>query len=97
MNRAIPKEKRQPIQRMAPHHGRNFDTCGQQKCAYAMCECQVSYLETYCFDYCSDADYEQEAEIQCDCSHSPCALVVGAARRPPMPETKPLSLRVFHS
>jgi hypothetical protein len=51
-----------------------MDVGGQRKCAYARCECQVSTLETYCSDYCSDADDQEETEIQCDCKHDPCAL-----------------------
>jgi hypothetical protein len=54
-----------------------MDVGGQQKCAYAQCECQVSTLETYCSDYCSDADDDQEIEIQCDCKHAPCSLTEG--------------------
>jgi len=50
------------------------DIGGQHKCAYELCECQVSTLNTYCSDYCSDADDEQEVELQCDCKHPPCAL-----------------------
>jgi hypothetical protein len=51
-----------------------IDVTAQHKCAYAVCKCQVSSLEKYCSDYCSDADGEHEVEIQCDCKHSPCAL-----------------------
>ncbi len=51
-----------------------IDIGGRQKCAYELCECQVSTLETYCSDYCSDADDQQEIELQCDCKHPPCAL-----------------------
>lgn len=51
-----------------------MDVGGQHKCAYSQCECQVPPFETYCSDYCSDADDEQEVEVQCDCKHSPCAL-----------------------
>ncbi len=47
---------------------------GQHKCAYAACRCVVVGQEQYCSDYCSDADDEQENEIQCDCKHAPCAL-----------------------
>ena len=54
--------------------GEILDVGGQQKCAYSQCECQVPSFQTYCSDYCSDADDEQEVEIQCDCKHSPCAL-----------------------
>lgn len=50
------------------------DVGGQHKCAYEQCECQVSTLNTYCSDYCSDADDAQEVELQCDCKHAPCAL-----------------------
>ena len=51
-----------------------IDVGGQHKCAYELCECQVSTLKVYCSDYCSDADDEQEIEVQCDCKHAPCAL-----------------------
>jgi len=51
-----------------------MDVGGQHKCAYPQCECQISTLDTYCSDYCSDADDEQEIEVQCDCKHDPCAL-----------------------
>ena len=51
-----------------------IDVGGQHKCAYEQCECQVSTLKTYCSDYCSDADDQQEVEFQCDCKHAPCAL-----------------------
>jgi hypothetical protein len=51
-----------------------MDVGGQHKCAFAQCECQVSSLDTYCSDYCSDADDQEEVEVQCDCKHSPCAL-----------------------
>jgi len=39
-----------------------LDAGGQHKCGYDQCECQVSSLETYCSDYCSDADDAQEME-----------------------------------
>lgn len=51
-----------------------LDAGGQHKCAYEQCECYVSSLETYCSDYCSDADDAAEVEIQCDCKHAPCSL-----------------------
>jgi len=51
-----------------------IDVDGQHKCAYSQCECQVSSLETYCSDYCSDADDAEETEIECDCKHAPCSL-----------------------
>jgi hypothetical protein len=51
-----------------------IDVGSQQKCAYEQCECLVSSLETYCSEYCSNADGEQEVEVQCDCKHSPCTL-----------------------
>lgn len=54
-----------------------MDVGGQHKCAYELCECQVSTLNTYCSDYCSDADDEQEIELQCDCKHASCALPGG--------------------
>lgn len=54
------------------------DIGGRHKCAYAECECQVSTLDTYCSDYCSDADDAQEVEVQCDCKHVPCALGDGS-------------------
>ncbi len=47
---------------------------GQHKCAYSACECAVAAPESYCSDYCSDADGVRETEIQCDCKHTPCAL-----------------------
>ena len=49
-----------------------MDVGGQHKCGYPQCECQISTLETYCSDYCSDADDEQEIEVQCDRKHPPC-------------------------
>jgi hypothetical protein len=52
-----------------------LDVGGLHKCTYEQCECQVSTLNTYCSDYCSDADDQQEVEFQCDCKHAPCALV----------------------
>jgi hypothetical protein len=51
-----------------------MDVGGQHKCGYPQCEWQISTLETYCSDYCSDADDEQEIEVQCDRKHPPCAL-----------------------
>ena len=54
-----------------------LDGGGQHKCAYDQCECQVSSLETYCSDYCSDADDAEETEIECDCKHAPCSLTEG--------------------
>ena len=54
-----------------------LDVAGLHKCAYEQCRCQVSTVETYCSDYCSDADDEQEVEIQCDCKHAPCSLTKG--------------------
>jgi hypothetical protein len=51
-----------------------LDVGGLHKCSYSQCECQISTLETYCSDYCSDADDESEIEVQCDCKHPPCAL-----------------------
>ena len=54
-----------------------MDIGGQHKCAYELCECQVSTLNEYCSDYCSDADDAQEVELQCDCKHAPCALPGG--------------------
>jgi len=51
-----------------------MDVGGKRKCAYEQCECQVSTLEIYCSYYCSDADDQQEVELQCDCKHDPCAL-----------------------
>jgi hypothetical protein len=61
-----------------------MDIGGQHKCAYELCECQVSTLNAYCSDYCSDADDAQEVELQCDCKHAPCALpgVHGLAATP---------------
>jgi hypothetical protein len=53
------------------------DIGGLHKCSYEQCECQVSTLNTYCSDYCSDADDAQEVELQCDCKHAPCALPGG--------------------
>ena len=50
------------------------DIGGTHKCAYEQCECQVSTLNTYCSDYCSDADDAEEVEMQCDCKHAPCSL-----------------------
>jgi len=32
-----------------------LDLGAQRKCAYSLCECQVSSIEAYCSDYCSDA------------------------------------------
>lgn len=46
----------------------------QRKCAYSLCECQVCSIETYCSDYCSDADNAHELEVECDCKHRACAL-----------------------
>ena len=54
-----------------------LDVGGQRKCAYEECECQVSTLETYCSDYCSDSDDANEVEHQCDCKHAPCAMSEG--------------------
>ncbi len=54
-----------------------MDIGGQHKCAYELCECQVSTLHEYCSDYCSDADDALEVELQCDCKHAPCALPGG--------------------
>ena len=54
-----------------------MDIGGQHKCAYEQCECQVSTLNTFCSDYCSDADDAEEIEIQCDCKHAPCSLPGG--------------------
>jgi hypothetical protein len=54
-----------------------LDAGGQHKCAYEQCHCYVSDLNTYCSDYCSDADDAEEVEIQCDCKHAPCALTEG--------------------
>ena len=54
-----------------------LDAGGLHKCAHDQCECQVSTLETYCSDYCSDADDAQDVEIQCDCKHAPCSLTEG--------------------
>lgn len=51
-----------------------LDLAAQHKCAYAVCECQVSSVETYCSNYCSDADNAHELEVQCDCKHNACAL-----------------------
>jgi hypothetical protein len=51
-----------------------MNTQGQHKCAYAECNCVVGAQETYCSDYCSDADDAKETEIQCDCKHPACAL-----------------------
>ena len=54
-----------------------IDIGGQHKCAHQLCECQVSTLNEYCSDYCSDADDAREIELQCDCKHVPCALADG--------------------
>jgi hypothetical protein len=54
-----------------------MDIGAEHKCAYEQCNCQVSTLNTYCSDYCSDADDAREVELQCDCKHSPCALHEG--------------------
>jgi hypothetical protein len=54
-----------------------LDVGGKHKCAYEQCRCYVSDLNTYCSDYCSDADDAEEVEIQCDCKHAPCALTEG--------------------
>jgi hypothetical protein len=51
-----------------------MNTQGQHKCAYSECNCVVGGQETYCSDYCSDADDAKEIEIQCDCKHPACAL-----------------------
>jgi hypothetical protein len=54
-----------------------LDVGGQHKCLNAGCECQVSTLETYCSDYCSDAEDADEVEVQCDCKHAPCSITEG--------------------
>jgi hypothetical protein len=54
-----------------------IDVGGRHKCAHEQCECQVSTLEMYCSDYCSDADDAKEVEVQCDCKHAPCSLTEG--------------------
>lgn len=54
-----------------------LDVGGQHKCAHEQCACQVSTLQTYCSDYCSDADDLEEVEVQCDCKHAPCAMTSG--------------------
>lgn len=47
---------------------------GHTKCTYERCECAATDGETYCSDYCADADADHETEIQCDCKHTPCSL-----------------------
>jgi hypothetical protein len=37
-------------------------------------KCTVTSEQSYCSDYCSEADDVQETEIQCDCKHAPCDL-----------------------
>jgi hypothetical protein len=45
-----------------------MNTQGQSKCAYSRCKCVVGTKQKYCSDYCADAEYWQETEIQCDCN-----------------------------
>ncbi len=33
-----------------------IDVASQHKCEYEQCQCQVFSTESYCSDYCSDAD-----------------------------------------
>ena len=54
-----------------------LDVGGRHKCAHEQCRCYVLALETYCSDYCSDADDAGEVEIQCDCKHAPCSMTEG--------------------
>jgi hypothetical protein len=44
------------------------------KCAYAQCQCHISSTQEYCSDFCSEAEDIEDAEPQCDCKHTPCAL-----------------------
>jgi hypothetical protein len=51
---------------------KNLDGGAERKCAYSLCECQISSDETYCSGYCSEADKVHELEVQCDCEHRAC-------------------------
>ena len=51
-----------------------LDIGGKHKCGYEYCDCLISSLETYCSEYCADAEREKEVELQCDCKHATCAL-----------------------
>lgn len=51
-----------------------IDAKSKQKCAHEQCECEVSFGQVYCSDFCSNADDIEEVELQCDCKHAPCAL-----------------------
>jgi len=50
------------------------DVESRHKCAYEQCQCQISATQEYCSDYCEAADDVEEGELQCDCTHSSCAL-----------------------
>jgi hypothetical protein len=39
-----------------------MDAGARHKWAFEECECEISTLETYCSDYCSDADDAAEVE-----------------------------------
>jgi hypothetical protein len=51
-----------------------LDIGSKHKCAYEYCDCVISSLETYCSEYCADAELEKVVEVQCDCKHVACAL-----------------------
>jgi hypothetical protein len=61
--------------------GEITDVGDTHKCAYEQCECWISTLDTYCSEYCADADDEREIEIQCDCKHPACNLNERASLR----------------
>jgi hypothetical protein len=57
-----------------------IDAKSKRKCAYEQCNCEVSFGQEYCSDYCSDADEVHEVELQCDCKHAACALTRGEVK-----------------
>jgi hypothetical protein len=51
MNREKRRHEAQQIQEIVAHaRDTKSEAGGQYKCAYAICECEVSSLETYCSD-----------------------------------------------
>ncbi len=49
------------------------------QCSHEMCECMVTAelavdepVETYCSDYCRDAEETDEGDTMCNCGHPPC-------------------------
>ena len=51
----------------------------KMQCGHDLCECMVTAalessdpVQTFCSDYCQDAEVTEEGDSTCNCGHPPC-------------------------